>query len=236
MEVSARTTRPRACDGLRPTAAALKADREHQQQHPAAWKTHHHAHTAEAPAPTELTKNSVGRFLSDHRIVGLSVSLTDAQWARIEPLLPDRTPRRAGPWRDHRQVTDGIPFKYPTGTPWMNLPQHFDSWKGAHNRLRKWAADGTWEKAFTALLAQADAQGDLDWAVAADSTIVRAHQYAAPVRQKRPRPASRTTMPFGRSRGGLTTKIHLVADGGRRPLRSSSRRARQVTHPPSGRS
>ncbi|MEV5667127.1 hypothetical protein AB0L48_38815, partial [Streptomyces flaveolus] len=29
-------------------------------------------------------------FLSDHRIVGLGVSLTDAQWARIEPLLPDR--------------------------------------------------------------------------------------------------------------------------------------------------
>ncbi|RMI26252.1 hypothetical protein EBN88_29845, partial [Streptomyces triticirhizae] len=26
--------------------------------------------------------------------------LTDAQWARIEPLLPDRTPKRGGRWRD----------------------------------------------------------------------------------------------------------------------------------------
>lgn len=63
-------------------------------------------------------------------------------------------------------MIDAIAFKYRTGTPWMDLPEHFGSWKGAHNRLRMWAADGTWEKVFTALLAQADAEGDLDWVVA----------------------------------------------------------------------
>lgn len=42
-------------------------------------------------------------FRSDHRIVGPCVPLTGAQWARIEPLLPDRTPRRGGRWRDHRE-------------------------------------------------------------------------------------------------------------------------------------
>lgn len=26
----------------------------------------------------------------------------------------------------------------------MDLPERFGSWKGAHNRLREWAADGTW--------------------------------------------------------------------------------------------
>ncbi|MEV5774782.1 transposase [Streptomyces antimycoticus] len=36
------------------------------------------------------------------------VSLTDAQWARIEPLLPGRTPMRGGRWRDHREVIDAI--------------------------------------------------------------------------------------------------------------------------------
>ncbi|MFJ7023592.1 hypothetical protein ACIQUW_35055 [Streptomyces sp. NPDC101117] len=45
--------------------------------------------------------------------------------------------------------------------------------EGCHNRLRKWAVDGTWEKVFTALLAQADAEGDVDWVVSVDSTIVR---------------------------------------------------------------
>nr|WP_267891438.1 IS5 family transposase [Streptomyces sp. XY413] len=146
------------------------------------------------------------------------MSLTDAQWARIEPLLPDRTPRRGGRWRDHRQVIDAIAFKYRTGTPWMDLPEHFGSWKGAHNRLRKWAADGTWEKVFTALLAQADAEGDLDWVVSVDSTIVRAHQHAAGARPKGAPAGEPDRHALGRSRGGLTTKIHLAADSRCRPL------------------
>jgi transposase len=83
-------------------------------------------------------------------------------------------------------VIDAIALKYRTGTPWRDLPEHFGSWKGAHNRLRKWAADGTWEKVFTAPLAQADAEGDLDWVVAVASTIVRAHQHAAGASQKGP--------------------------------------------------
>ncbi|WP_404797600.1 IS5 family transposase [Streptomyces pristinaespiralis] len=144
--------------------------------------------------------------------------LTDAQWARIEPLLPDRTPRRGGRWRDHRLLIDAIAFKYRTGTPWTDLPEKYGSWKGVHNRLRNWAVDGTWKRVFTALLAQSDAEGDLEWAVAVDSTIVRAHQHAASARSK----ASPTHEPsdhaLGRSRGGLSTKIHLAADGRCRPL------------------
>ncbi|MFF3689634.1 IS5 family transposase [Streptomyces sp. NPDC002187] len=123
------------------------------------------------------------------------MSLNDAQLARIEPLLTDRTPRRGGRWRDHRQAFDTIGFKYRTGTPWMDLPEEFGSWKDVHNLLRKWAADGTWERLLTALLAQADTEGDLDWVVSVDSTIVRSHQHAARARQKGPRPTSRTTIP-----------------------------------------
>ncbi|WP_369265163.1 IS5 family transposase [Streptomyces sp. R35] len=144
--------------------------------------------------------------------------LTDASWARVEPLLPDRTHRRGGRWRDHRQVIDAIAFKYRTGTPWTDLPEHFGSWKGVHNRLRKWAADGTWEKVFTALLAQADAEGDRDWVVAVDSTIVRAHQHAAGGLSKGAPAGEPDDHAIGRSRGGLTTTIHLATDGRCRPL------------------
>ncbi|GGZ36476.1 DDE transposase [Streptomyces inusitatus] len=150
------------------------------------------------------------------------MSLTDAQWARIEPLLPDRTPRRGGRWRDHREVIDAIAFKYRTGTPWMDLPERFGSWKGACSRLRMWAIDGTWDRVFAALLAQADAEGDagggLEWVVAVDSTIVRAHQHAAGARQKGAPAGEPDDHALGRSRGGLTTKIHLASDGRCRPL------------------
>jgi transposase len=104
------------------------------------------------------------------------VSLTDAQWALIEPLLPDRTPKRGGRWRDHWQVIDAIARKYRTGSPWKDLPEAYGSWKGVHNRLRQWAIDGTWGSVFTALMAQADARGELDWIVSADATIGSAFQ------------------------------------------------------------
>ncbi|MEU8875996.1 transposase [Streptomyces javensis] len=71
------------------------------------------------------------------------MSLTDAQWARIEPLLPDRTPKRGGRWRDHREVIDAIAFKFQTGTRWVHLPEKHGNWRGVYNRLRMWAVDGT---------------------------------------------------------------------------------------------
>ncbi|MET7936895.1 transposase [Streptomyces sp. NPDC005322] len=51
------------------------------------------------------------------------------RWARIEPLLPDRTPKRCGRWRDHREVIDPIAFKFQTGTQWVHLPQKYGNWR-----------------------------------------------------------------------------------------------------------
>lgn len=112
--------------------------------------------------------------------------LTDAQWAWIEPLLPDRAPKRGGRWPDHREVIDVIAFKFQTGTQWVHLPEKYGNWRGTYNRLRMWAIDGTWEQVFTALMAQADAGEDINGVVSVDSTIVRAHQHAAGAPQKVP--------------------------------------------------
>ncbi|MFJ6074536.1 hypothetical protein ACIQFU_27520 [Streptomyces sp. NPDC093065] len=51
------------------------------------------------------------------------------------------------------------------------------------------------ERVFTAPVAQADADEDLDWAVSVDSTIVRTHQHAAGVRKKGTWPANPATTP-----------------------------------------
>ncbi|GAA0499972.1 hypothetical protein GCM10009544_67320 [Streptomyces stramineus] len=72
-------------------------------------------------------------------------------------------------------MIEALAFKYRTGTPGTDLPERFGLWKGVHHRLRKWAIDGTREQVFTALLAGADAEDGLDWVIAVDSTIVRAH-------------------------------------------------------------
>ncbi|WP_107105470.1 transposase [Streptomyces roseifaciens] len=58
----------------------------------------------------------------------------DAQWARIEPLLPDRALKRGGRWRDHREVIDAIAWKFQTGSQWVHLPEKYGSWEGAEVR------------------------------------------------------------------------------------------------------
>lgn len=111
-------------------------------------------------------------------------------------VAPGPDAEEGGRWRDHREVIDAIAWKFQTGSQWIHLPGKCGNWRGVYNRLRMWAIDGTWERVFTALIAQADAEEDVTWAVSVDSTIVRAHQHAAGARKERgPRLASRMTTP-----------------------------------------
>ncbi|MEU1194509.1 IS5 family transposase [Streptomyces sp. NPDC005859] len=159
-----------------------------------------------------------GPIRSDQSAVGRGVPWADAQWARIEPLLPDRTPKWGGRWRDQREVIDAIAFKSQTSTQWVRLPEKYGNRQRVYNRLRMWAIDGLWERVLTTLVAQADADEDLDWAASVDSTIVRAHQHRGRSPQKRG-PGRRTGRPRHRS---LTRRTDyedpLVADGRCRPL------------------
>ncbi|MEU4818263.1 MULTISPECIES: IS5 family transposase [Micromonospora] len=148
--------------------------------------------------------------------------LTDEAWAVIAPLLPEPGGAR-GRWRDHRQVINGILWKLRTGAPWRDLPERFGPWKTCHERLRRWTADGTWDR----ILAAAQVHDDgtpVQWTISIDSSIVRAHQHAAGARKKGGSPTSAATPgaqdgeAIGRSRGGLSTKIHLAVDGRGRPL------------------
>ena len=72
-------------------------------------------------------------------------------WARIEPLLPDRAPRRGGRWRDHRVVVEGICWRTGTGAPWRDLPAEFGPRQTAWHRFNAWAGDGTWDKVLIAI-------------------------------------------------------------------------------------
>lgn len=77
--------------------------------------------------------------------------------------------------------------------------------------------DGTWERILSAFLAAAD-DDDINWTVSVDSTVCRAHQHAAGAR-KRGRQIGLRAEPddhaLGRSRGGLSTKVHLASDSHR---------------------
>ena len=109
--------------------------------------------------------------------------LSDAEWAVLEPLMPAH-PRQGHRWSDHRVVVDGVFHRVRTGTPWRDLPERFGPWQTVYGRHRRWSADGTWEQILAALQVGCDEAGD--WAVAVDSTVVRAHQHAAGARHEPP--------------------------------------------------
>lgn len=114
--------------------------------------------------------------------------LTQLEWERLAPLLPPGQGARGRPSHDHRRILNGILFRLRTGIPWRDLPERYGSWKTCHSRLRRWQAQGVWQRLLHALQAEAEASGTLDWElVTLDSTTVRAHQHAAGARRSRPR-------------------------------------------------
>lgn len=116
-------------------------------------------------------------------MTGDRLVISDAAWARLEPLLPDRTPRRGGRWRDHREVLEAIAWKYRTGAPWRALPERFGPWQSVYDRHVRWSGDGTYDRLLAAAHTAADAAGELDWLVAADSSLMRVHQHGATARR-----------------------------------------------------
>ena len=69
--------------------------------------------------------------------------LTDAQWARIESLMPSSDGQRGRPFRDHRQVVEGIIYRLRTGIGWRDLPVGFGPHQTVSKRHRRFSADGT---------------------------------------------------------------------------------------------
>jgi transposase len=106
--------------------------------------------------------------------------LTDEQWARLAPLLPPQKPRTGRPAKDHRTVVEAICWLGRSGAPWRDLPAAYGPWRTVASRFYRWEQHGVWARVLTALQAQAEARGELEWLLHyLDSTIVRAHQHAA---------------------------------------------------------
>ncbi|MGK3106233.1 IS5 family transposase [Streptomyces sp. WAC05858] len=152
--------------------------------------------------------------------------LTNAQWAKLEPLLP--AGKKSGRPQVHtkRQLIDGIRWRARAGAPWRDVPERYGPWGTVYGLFRRWQRDGTWHRIFEQPQARADAEGLITWDVSVDSTIARAHQHAAGGRKKgicrSSRPVvcspSRNDHGLGRSRGGLTIKLHLAVEQAQKPM------------------
>jgi hypothetical protein len=128
--------------------------------------------------------------VADH-VIGRG-ELTHAAWEALKPLL-SATDGPGGPWRDHRQVINGV------------LGPGRASWSRFRRRTtlsERWIGRCRWTPPSTAPTSRrpvpgkgAGANGGLE----------------GPAR-------SAADQALGRSRGGLTTKVHLACDGRGLPL------------------
>jgi transposase len=80
--------------------------------------------------------------------------LTDEQWARIEPLMPSPDGQKSRPFRDHRQVVEGIIYRLRTGIAWRDLPASFGPWRTMWKRHQRCSIDGAWDRIHARLLAR----------------------------------------------------------------------------------
>ena len=96
--------------------------------------------------------------------------LTDAQWRRIEDLLPGKAsdPGRTG--ADNRLFVNAVLWVLRSGAPWSDLPERYGKWKSVHKRFMRWAITGVWESVFESLTRDHDNQY-----LMLDATLVRSH-------------------------------------------------------------
>jgi transposase len=107
------------------------------------------------------------------------VRLTNAQWSRIEPLLPRQTKTGGRNAKPHRPMVEAMLWILRTGAPWRDLPGAYSPWKSVYTRFCRWSQSGVLARLFEALARERDGEGFL-----IDATIVRAHQDATGAAKK----------------------------------------------------
>jgi transposase len=124
------------------------------------------------------------------------------EWRRCSGLCEERVVGS-----NDRNFIEAVLWWRRTGVPWRDLPEDFGPWKTVFKCFDRWSKRGKWTRLFDALRTDPDDE----WH-SLDSTINRAHPHAAGGK------GGSAAEGIGRSRGGLTTKVHLVVDALGLPL------------------
>lgn len=107
---------------------------------------------------------------------------------------------------NNRHFFEGACWILRTGAPWRDLPANFGRWQTVYRRFARWSRKGIWARIYRAMRSEL---GCVRSVCAMDSTSIRVHQHGAPSLRQREEQA------VGISRGGKTTKVHLLAGRGR---------------------
>ena len=127
--------------------------------------------------------------MSQHGGMRRRHELTDAQWERIEGLLPGKAADPGRTAADNRAFVNACLFVLKTGVPWADLPERFGRPNTAWKRYDRWCTAGVWGRIAGALCDPSLGRVE---EVQLDSTSVKAHPTASTGRR---RPAEKKGTP-----------------------------------------
>jgi len=83
-----------------------------------------------------------------------SSDLNDDQWRVIGPLIPEpkrRADRRGRPWKNNREVLNGVLYVVRTSIAWADLPKTYPPYQTCHRRFHQWIESGVLARVLNAL-------------------------------------------------------------------------------------
>lgn len=83
-----------------------------------------------------------------------STDLTDAQWARLEPLIPPAKPGGRDRSANMREVVNAINYVLRTGCHWHLIPHDFPPSGTVYWYFWTWRKEGAWQRMHDALREQ----------------------------------------------------------------------------------
>lgn len=109
---------------------------------------------------------------------------------------------------DDRKVISAIILVIRFGLPWRHIPEFYGNWRSIYSRFRRWSKAGIIARAFSRMAFEFSK----NCIAMIDSTFSKAQRCASSLR------SDGKTRELGRSRGGITTKIHLLCSAEGKPL------------------
>ena len=128
--------------------------------------------------------------------------ISKRQFNKIRRLFPARIYSRR---LDDRKVISAILLVIRYGFAWRQIPEFYGNWSSIYSRFNRWSKAGIIDKIYYAFAHKLPKR----CIAMIDSTFTKAQRSAASMR------SDKKDRQLGRSRGGMTTKIHLLcnADG-----------------------
>jgi transposase len=84
--------------------------------------------------------------------------ITDEEWQRVAPLLPELRPRselRGRPLANTRSVLNGVLWVMYSGATWSAMPRKYPSYQTCHRRFKAWYESGVLKRVTEQLLGTA---------------------------------------------------------------------------------